>query len=57
MMEPDEVQLSTGYLEGSNVDLSKEMVELMTSQRSFQMNARAISYADQMLGIANGIMK
>jgi flagellar basal-body rod protein FlgG len=57
MLAPDEVQLSTGYLEGSNVDLSKEMVELMTSQRSFQMNARAVSYADQMLGIANGIMK
>jgi flagellar basal-body rod protein FlgG len=57
LMQTNEVQLSTGYLEGSNVDLSAEMIDLMTSQRSFQMNARAVSYADQMSGIANGILK
>jgi flagellar basal-body rod protein FlgG len=57
MMVPGEAPISSGFLEGSNVDLSKEMTDLMTSQRSFQMNARAVSYADQMLGIANNIMK
>lgn len=38
-------QISTGYLEGSNVDLTTEMTDLMMAQRSFQMNARAVSYA------------
>ncbi|PFP30797.1 flagellar biosynthesis protein FlgG [Bacillus sp. AFS073361] len=57
MMGRGEVQVSKGYLEGSNVDLSKEMTDLMSSQRSFQMNSRAVSYADQMLGIANGILR
>ncbi|NYE06742.1 flagellar basal-body rod protein FlgG [Bacillus niacini] len=57
MMQPGEAQLSSGYLEGSNVDLTTEMVELMTSQRSFQMNARAVSYADQMMGIASNILR
>ncbi len=57
IMAPEEAEISSGCLEGSNVDLTKEMTDLMTSQRSFQMNARAVSYADQMLGIANGIMK
>lgn len=57
LMPLEQIQLATGYLEGSNVDLSKEMTELMTSQRSFQLNARALSYADQMLGIANNILK
>jgi flagellar basal-body rod protein FlgG len=52
-----DIQLSSGFLEGSNVDLAKEMTDLMTSQRSFQMNARAVSYADQMMGIANSIMR
>jgi flagellar basal-body rod protein FlgG len=33
------------------------MTDLMTAQRSFQMNARAVSYADQMMGIANNILK
>lgn len=53
----DDIQLTSGFLEGSNVDLTKEMTDLMTSQRSFQMNARAVSYADQMMGIANSIMR
>lgn len=57
VMSLGETQISTGYLEGSNVDLTQEMADLMTSQRSFQMNARAVSYGDQMLGIANGILK
>jgi flagellar basal-body rod protein FlgG len=52
-----EVQMMSGYLEGSNVDLTTEMVELMASQRSFQMNARAVSYADQMMGIASNILR
>lgn len=56
-MVPGESQISSGFLEGSNVDLTTEMTDLMTSQRSYQMNARAVSYADQMLGIANNIMK
>jgi len=57
MMQEGEAELSSGFLEGSNVDLMKEMTELMTSQRSYQLNARAISYADQMVGIANNILK
>lgn len=42
-------------LEMSNVDLSKEMTNLITTQRSYQFNSRAISIADQMLGLINGI--
>ncbi|MCM3566994.1 flagellar hook-basal body protein [Neobacillus mesonae] len=57
LMNAGESQISSGYLEGSNVDLTKEMADLMTAQRSFQMNARAVSYADQMTGIANNILK
>ena len=36
-------------LELSNVDIAKEFVGLMTSQRSFAANAKALSTADQML--------
>ncbi|MED3624018.1 flagellar hook-basal body protein [Neobacillus thermocopriae] len=56
-MQLEEIQLSSGYLEGSNVNLVKEMTDLMAAQRSFQLNARAVSYADQMMGIANNILK
>jgi flagellar basal-body rod protein FlgG len=56
-MQPGEALISSGFLEGSNVDLTQEMTDLMTTQRGFQMNSRAVSYADQMMGIANNIMK
>ena len=57
VLEPEDVKVSSGFLEGSNVDLAKEMTDMMTTQRIFQMNSRATSYADQMLGIANNILK
>ncbi len=41
--------LASGALEGSNVDLATEMVNLITLQRAFQSNARVITTADQML--------
>lgn len=56
-MGVNEASVSAGYLEASNVDLANEMTELLLTQRGFQLNSRAMSYADQMLGIANGIMK
>lgn len=57
LLPEEEAQIASGFLESSNVDLGKEMTELMTSQRSYQMNARAVSYAEQMLGIANNILR
>jgi fagellar hook-basal body proteins len=40
--------LSSGSYEGSNVDLSSELVNLMTSQRNYQANAKSISATDKM---------
>ncbi|WP_342603528.1 flagellar hook-basal body protein [Peribacillus sp. FSL E2-0159] len=44
-----------GTLEASNVDLSKEMTELINVQRSYQFQSRAVTMADQMNGLVNGI--
>ncbi|WP_299091914.1 flagellar hook-basal body protein [uncultured Metabacillus sp.] len=49
------VSLKQGSLEMSNVDLSKELTDLMISQRSYQMNAKSITMGDQMLGLINGV--
>jgi len=49
------VSLQQGSLEMSNVDLTKEMTDLMISQRSYQMNAKSITLGDQMLGLINGV--
>jgi len=45
-------QLVSGALEMSTVDLAREMVTLITSQRGFQINSRVITVADQMYAAA-----
>ncbi|VAX03717.1 Flagellar basal-body rod protein FlgG [hydrothermal vent metagenome] len=42
-----------GALESSNVNSVKEMVELIETQRAYEMNSKAISTADQMLQYLN----
>lgn len=41
--------VSTGVLEMSNVDLSSEFTELITTQRGFQANSRIITVSDTLL--------
>ena len=38
--------LQSGTLEGSNVDITQELVSMITAQRSFQANAKVISTGD-----------
>ncbi|MCR5278868.1 MAG: flagellar hook-basal body complex protein [Lachnospiraceae bacterium] len=41
--------MNTGVLEMSNVDLSSEFTEMITTQRGFQANSRIITVSDTML--------
>lgn len=42
-----------GYLEDSNVDPVKEITELISAQRSYEMNSKVIQAADEMSGIVS----
>lgn len=42
-------QINSGQLEMSNVDLSSEFTEMITTQRGFQANSRIITVSDTML--------
>ncbi|KWX77910.1 flagellar hook-basal body protein [Paenibacillus jilunlii] len=53
--EPSTIGVRAGYLEQSNVDLSKEITEMMQIQRTYQLAARALTSSDQMLGLANNM--
>ena len=45
-----------GYLEQSNVDPVKEITELISAQRAYEMNSKVIQAADEMAGtISKGI--
>jgi flagellar basal-body rod protein FlgG len=42
-----------GYLEDSNVDPVKEITELISAQRSYEMNSKVIQAADEMSGVVS----
>jgi flagellar basal-body rod protein FlgG len=41
--------ISQGFLEGSNVEVVTEMIDLIASQRAYEVNQRVITAADEML--------
>jgi flagellar basal-body rod protein FlgG len=46
-------KIHQGALEGSNVDTATEMVRMISTQRSYQLESTAIQTENQMLSIAN----
>ena len=42
-------QLGQGELESSNVNIVEEMVTMITGQRAYELNSKAIQTSDQML--------
>nr|MCR5654857.1 flagellar hook-basal body protein [Lachnospiraceae bacterium] len=44
-----------GYLEGSNVQVVDEMVNLIVAQRAYEMNSKIITASDEMMQQANNL--
>lgn len=49
--------LAQGFLEGSNVSMIEELTNLMLAQRGYELNAKVIQAADDMLGIVNNLRR
>ncbi|MHC4148624.1 MAG: flagellar basal-body rod protein FlgG [Planctomycetota bacterium] len=49
--------IQSGFLEKSNVQMVTELVNLITAQRAYEINSRAIRAGDDMLRTANGIVR
>jgi flagellar basal-body rod protein FlgG len=49
--------IAQGYLEMSNVSVVDEMVNMITAQRAYEINSKAIQAADDMLQTANNIKR
>jgi flagellar basal-body rod protein FlgG len=49
--------VAQGKLENSNVDLTKEMADLINLQHNYQLNARSVTIGDQMAGLVNGLLR
>lgn len=49
--------IKQGYIEGSNVQLADEMVNLIIAQRAYEMNSKSITTSDSMLETANNLRR
>ncbi len=49
--------LEQGFLETSNVQLTEEIVNLVLAQQAFQLNARVVQAADELMNITNDLFR
>jgi flagellar basal-body rod protein FlgG len=49
--------LAQGFVEGSNVNLVDEMVDLMVAQRAYESSVKIIQASDEMLAMSNNLRK
>jgi flagellar basal-body rod protein FlgG len=49
--------LAQGWLEMSNVKVVEEMVNLITAQRAYEVNAKAVQAADEMMNVSNNLRR
>lgn len=50
-------RLVQGYLEGSNVQVVDEMVNMIVAQRAYELNSKAITASDEMMQQANNLRR
>ncbi len=50
-------EISSGYLELSNVQTVDELVNMITAQRAYELNSKAISMADEMMQTLNNLKR
>ena len=49
--------LLQGSLEASNVEIVQEMVDMITSMRAYEINSKAIKNSEEMMDIANQMIR
>lgn len=49
--------LNQGFIEMSNVNIVEEMVNMIVSQRAYEINSKAVQASDEMLQIANNLKR
>lgn len=49
--------INQGYKEGSNVDLSQQMTDMIDAQRAYQLSAKSLTNADEMEQIVNQLYR
>lgn len=50
-----DVSIMQGFVELSNVDMGKEMTDMIVAQRAFELSSRTLKTADEMWGLVNSM--
>jgi len=56
-LNTSQFSLKQGFLEGSNVDLSDELTDMLLTQRIYQMNSKTLDMANEMWKITNNLRR
>jgi len=49
--------IAQGYLEKSNVDVVQEMINLIVSQRAYEINSKVVKTSDEILAMTNSLKR
>ena len=49
--------IGQGFLELSNVNVVEEMVNMIASQRAYEINSKAVQASDEMLQLVNNMKR
>lgn len=55
MYENNSAAILQGYSEGSNVDVTQEMTDMIVTQRAFELSSKSLKTGDDMYGIINNL--
>lgn len=50
-------KVKQGYLEGSNVDMSQSMIDLITTQRAYSVNGKMVQTTEDIMMMINGLKR
>ena len=53
--DPGVGMIRQGFLENSNVNIIQQITDLISAQRAYEMNSKAIETADQMMSTTNQV--
>ena len=52
-----ETRVRQASLEGSNVDVAEELIELVMAQRAYELNSKVVQAADEAMQVASGLRR
>lgn len=55
--EPGNTSIRQGFVEASNVDIAREMTDMIITQRAFELSSKGLKTADDMWSLANNLRK